>query len=112
MNGRSFKSNRKGILLMLVSSLLACSGQLFWKLAVEGSLWELLLGFALYGLGAIVMIVAYKFGSLSVLQPVLSINYILSVCIGHWVLGEQLCRLNTLGVFAVMLGVILIAGGD
>lgn len=112
MSALSFRKNGKGVLLMVVSSLLACFGQLLWKLSVKGDIWELLLGFALYGLGAIVMIVAYKFGSLSVLQPVLSVNYILSILIGYFILGEQLSLVNVLGVVAVVSGVVLIAGGD
>ena len=58
------------------------------------------------------MIVAYKFGSLSVLQPILSVNYILSVLLGYFVLGEQLSLVNVLGVLAVFVGVVLIARGE
>ena len=112
MNSFSLAKNGKGILLMICSSVLACFGQLLWKLAVDGNLLLLLMGFILYGIGAIVMIVAYKFGSLSVLQPILSVNYILSVLLGYFVLGEQLTMVNMAGVVAVFIGVVLIAGGE
>ena len=79
---------------------------------MDGNLLLLLMGFILYGIGAIVMIVAYKFGSLSVLQPILSVNYILSVLLGYFVLGEQLTMVNIAGVLAVFIGVVLIAGGE
>ena len=112
MNSFSLEKNGKGILLMICYSVLACFGQLLWKLAVDGNLLLLLMGFILYGIGAIVMIVAYKFGSLSVLQPILSVNYILSVLLGYFVLGEQLTMVNIAGVIAVFIGVVLIARGE
>ena len=67
----SLKKNKKGIILMLISSLCVCIGQLFWKLYASGSILFLILGFAFYGVGALIMIYAYKFGNLSVLQPML-----------------------------------------
>lgn len=112
MTSFSLEKNGKGILLMICSSVFACFGQLLWKLAVDGNFLLLLMGFILYGIGAIVMIVAYKFGSLSVLQPILSVNYILSVLLGYFVLGEQLTMVNITGVIAVFIGVVLIARGE
>ena len=45
------KDNTKGITLILVSALMACVGQLFWKLSAEYGLYILLLGFFCYGIG-------------------------------------------------------------
>ena len=68
----SIQKNKKGILLMLVSSICVCVGQLLWKLSAMQGLIFMLAGFAFYGAGALIMIIAYKFGKLSVLQPMLS----------------------------------------
>lgn len=73
---------------------------------------ELLLGFALYALGALIMIFAYRFGSLSVLQPMLSLNYVFIIILANAVLNEQITPLKAIGVFIIILGVILIGGGD
>ena len=108
----SLKRNKIGIILMLVSSVMACLGQLLWKMSTQGELLYLLCGFLLYGLGAIIMMVAYRYGSLSVLQPILSVNYVLSLLIGYFILDENISYLNILGVIVIILGVILIAGGD
>lgn len=108
----SFKKNRTGILLMLISSLCVCFGQLLWKLSSSGGMVELLLGFALYSLGALIMIFAYRFGSLSVLQPMLSLNYVFSIILANAVLKEQTTPLKAIGVIIIILGVILIGGGD
>ena len=108
----SIRNNKKGILLMLVSSICACIGQLMWKLSAEQGLIIMLLGFCFYGVGALVMIIAYRFGKLSVLQPMLSLNYALSIILGAMVLKEQVTILKCIGVLIIISGVVLIAGGD
>lgn len=72
----SFQKNKKGILLMLISSICVCVGQLLWKISAEKGFPIMLAGFCFYGLGALIMIIAYKYGKLSVLQPMLSLNYV------------------------------------
>jgi undecaprenyl phosphate-alpha-L-ara4N flippase subunit ArnE len=109
---KSFRKNRTGILLMVLSSLCVSFGQLLWKLAATGDSLLLIPGFGLYGLGALIMIVAYKFGSLSVLQPMLSMNYVLSIVLAGAILNEQVSVLKVMGVFVIMIGVTMIGGGD
>jgi drug/metabolite transporter (DMT)-like permease len=108
----SIKKNKLGILLMCFSSICVCIGQLLWKLSVDNGLLSLLLGFALYGIGALVMIIAYRYGSLSVLQPILSLNYVFSIILAYVVLNEQITFIKLIGVLIIIAGVILIAGGD
>lgn len=108
----SFQKNKKGILLMLISSICVCVGQLLWKLSVNQGIIIMLLGFCFYGVGALVMIVAYKFGKLSVLQPMLSLNYVLSIILATLVLKEEITLAKCIGVLIIIAGVILIAGGD
>lgn len=109
---KSFRKNRTGILLMVLSSLCVSFGQLLWKLAATGDSLLLIPGFGLYGLGALIMIVAYKFGSLSVLQPMLSMNYVLSIVLAGAILNEQVSVPKVMGVFVIMIGVTMIGGGD
>ena len=108
----SFAKNKKGILLMLCSALCACVGQLLWKLSATEGIWLALVGFVLYGLGALFMLIAYRFGHLSVLQPMQSISYILSIIIGVLILNEALTVQKVIGVLIIMAGIVLIAGGD
>ena len=58
------------------------------------------------------MIIAYKFGKLSVLQPILSLNYVLSIILAATVLKEEITILKCIGVLVIIIGVIMIAGGD
>lgn len=108
----SIKKNKKGILLMLLSSICVCVGQLLWKLSVEHGIYIMLIGFCFYGVGALIMIVAYKYGKLSVLQPMLSLNYVLSIILAAVILKEDITMLKCIGVLVIIIGVIMIAGGD
>lgn len=110
----SWKKNKKGIALMVFSSICACFGQLFWKQSVMkgGNIPLLMVGILVYAIGAVLMIVAYRFGKLSVLQPILSFNYVLSLFLGAHMLGEHISTINYIGVCIIMAGVLLISGGD
>lgn len=107
----SFRRNKQGIVLMIASSLCVCIGQLMWKLS-ESNILYLIIGFMLYGLGALLMLLAYGHGSLSVLQPMLSLNYVITVVLAYFILNENISFLKCLGIFLVMIGVFLIGGSD
>lgn len=98
--------------MMIVSSICACVGQLLWKLSAVEGIMMMLAGFVLYGIGALVMIAAYRFGKLSVLQPILSLNYVLSIVLAALVLKEEVTIIKCIGVLVLIAGVVLIAGGD
>lgn len=108
----SIRKNRKGILLMLISSICVCIGQLLWKMSAIHGIWLMLSGFAFYGVGALVMIIAYRYGKLSVLQPMLSLNYVLSIVLAALILKEKITIFKVIGVLIIIAGVVLIAGGD
>ena len=109
---KSIRMNKKGILLMLVSSICVCIGQLLWKLSAENGSIVMLAGFACYSVGALAMIVAYRYGKLSVLQPILSMNYVLSMILAMVVLKESITLIKCIGVLVIITGVIFIVGGD
>ena len=79
---------------------------------MSDGIYHLLIGFFLYGIGALLMITAYRFGKLSVLQPMLSLNYVLSIVLAVTVLKETITISKCIGVLAIIAGVILIAGSD
>jgi len=108
----SFRHNKKGILLMVVSSVFVSFGQMFWKMFHTEGLWALILGLVLYAAGAIVMIVAYKYGKLSVLQPMLCLSYVFAIFIAVFILNEMMTPFRLAGIIVIIIGVILIGGGD
>ena len=97
---------------MLISSLCVCIGQLLWELSADMGIVVMLAGFFFYGVGALVMLIAYRFGKLSVLQPMLSLNYVLSIILAAFVLKESITVQKCIGVMIIIAGVVLIAGGD
>jgi undecaprenyl phosphate-alpha-L-ara4N flippase subunit ArnE len=72
----------------------------------------LLLGFVVFGCGAVLMILAYRYGELSVLQPVNSMSYVYSLFLGHIVFHEEITVFKILGVAAIIAGVLLLERGS
>ena len=97
---------------MIVSSLFVSFGQMFWKMFHTEGVWALILGLLLYAAGAIVMIIAYKYGKLSVLQPMLCLAYVFAIFIAVFILNESMTPFRIAGIAVIILGVILIGGGD
>jgi len=108
----SFRKNKKGIIIMLFSAVCACVGQLLWKIAGTEKLLLLFAGLALYGIGAILMILSFRYGKLSVLHPVQSLKYVLSLVLAAVILNEKITPLKVIGVLLIVIGVLFIAGGD
>lgn len=108
----SFEKNKKGILIMMASAVCACVGQMLWKMSAELGIFVALCGFAFYGLGALFMLIAYKYGKLSVLQPMQSVNYVISIVLGTIVFKEAVTAGKIIGVIIIMTGIVLISGGD
>ena len=109
---RSLAENWKGMLFMSVSALTVAVGQLLWKFSGGTDLILLVLGFVSYGIGSLLMVIAFKFGRLSVVHPVLSLSYVFGIVLGYVFLGEVLSPVQFLAVTLIMSGVILIGGGD
>lgn len=109
---QSIKKNIKGILLIIIAAMLTSVGQLFWKLSHGNQIRFLVIGFICYGLGAVLMILAFRFGSLSVLHPFMSVGYIFALIIGQTQLPETVTLTKYVAVGIIMLGVTLIGGGD
>jgi undecaprenyl phosphate-alpha-L-ara4N flippase subunit ArnE len=105
------KGNKFAILLMTASSCCVCIGQLFWELSADGNLFYLCLGFLLYGAGFISMLSAYKYGSVSKLQPILSLSYVFAVLLGLCVLGESVSLQKIAGIAIITASVAAIGSG-
>lgn len=108
----SLKKNKTGIILMLFAALNTALGQMFWKMSNGELNGTLLLGFLFYFLGAVLMIISFRFGSLSVLHPFMSVGYVFSIILGFVFLSETITLKILIGIFIIMIGVMLIGGGD
>ncbi|WP_078550354.1 EamA family transporter [Litchfieldia alkalitelluris] len=108
----SFKQNYKGIILITLASLCTSFGQMFWKLSEGEISLHLIVGFVFYGIGAILMIVAFRFGAFSVIHPMLCLSYIFVIFIGVFIIGETINAFTVVGILFIMIGVVFIGGGD
>ncbi|MCL2323125.1 MAG: DMT family transporter [Oscillospiraceae bacterium] len=109
---KSISKNKKGIVYILISAFLLALGQLFWKLSGTAINLQMIIGFLCYGVGAITMVIAFKFGSMSVLHPMMSTSILFSILFGYFIFNEQITIYKVLGIFFIILGVIFIGGGD
>lgn len=96
-----------GVLLMLLCAVCLCAGQFIWK-CYSGGL-PLITGFAIYGLGALAMLCAYRLGSVSALQPINSVSYVLAAVLGNAFFHEPISIGKAAGIVVIMAGVILLA---
>ena len=105
------KMQSKGIVLMIISALATCTGQLMWKLASTNgtNLFLIAIGFVLYGTGAILMIIAFRYGEISVLQPMLSIGFVFSLLLAVVVLHEMINISKIAGILLIVCGMIVLS---
>lgn len=109
------------IALVAFCTLLTASGQLLFKMGVDSvaptfigiiTNLQLIGGFLIYGLGAAILIVALKYGELSVLYPVIALSFVWVLILSSAVLGEPVGIMRSVGVFSIILGVSSIGKGS
>ncbi len=114
------KNLKIGILIMLLCTLFTAAGQLFFKYSSESfqlnltllTNYNFILGLVLYGVGALLLIIALKFGDLSVIYPFVSLTFIWVMFISARILGEEMNNFKIGAVIFIIFGVILIARGS
>jgi undecaprenyl phosphate-alpha-L-ara4N flippase subunit ArnE len=109
---KSITKNGKGILFMLFSAILVSVAQLLWKMSNGNNFKLLIVGISLYGLSSMLMVLSYRFGSLSVLHPIMSINYGVGLALSYFFLKEIVTWQKLLGIITIIVGVVLIGGSD
>ena len=73
--------------------------------------WQLFAGLCVYGVGSMVMIVALKHGELSVLYPLISLNYVWVAILSVLLFQESMNPLKIAGICIIMLGVGVLGRG-
>jgi uncharacterized membrane protein len=106
----------KGIMLMLVCTAFTAFGQLFLKRGADDLFpiylnFELMIGFILYGVGALLMIYALKLGDLNILYPIISLTFIWVTMLSIVFLEETVSTSQYLGIGTILFGVALVSMG-
>lgn len=71
----------------------------------------LIIGCFLYGMAAIIFIIALKGGDLSVLYPIIATSYFWVTLLSQFYLGEKINFLKWTGVFIIFLGISIVGFG-
>lgn len=103
-----------GYILVVIAALCSSLGQLAWKFGADststGSAVGLYaLGFVLATAGMLLLMVSFRFGEVSILQPMMSIGFAFSVILGNIVLGEPVSPTKILGVLFIVAGAFILA---
>jgi multidrug transporter EmrE-like cation transporter len=120
------KRNPKlSIALVFICTLLGAAAQILMKNGTQGQSVEgvtalvvaiftngqLFLGYALYGLSTVALVVALKYGELSILYPVIALTYVWVTALSVMIYGEQINFFKLLGLLTVVAGVAVIGLG-
>lgn len=107
------------IILALICTIFVSTGQLFYKLGSEKvvdlpSFFNLfvIMGMVSYLIGAVLFVIALKKGELTVIAPMLSLNYIWVALLSIFFVGETINLLRWIGIASVVVGVGIIGVGD
>ena len=108
-------------LLVLFTTLLTSSAQIFYKLGSANLRFDilaiitnyyLLAGIILYAAGGILIILSFRGGEVSVLYPLIATSYIWVSLFSVYLLGEQMNAFKWLGVASIILGIASIGYGS
>ena len=66
---------------------------------------QLFVGYTLYGVSALLMIAALKYGELSILYPVIAMTYVWVAILSVTIYGESVSLLRFSGLTSIVLGV-------
>jgi drug/metabolite transporter (DMT)-like permease len=103
--------------LIFLCTTLTSSAQIFYKFgAAKLPLiffnWPLLTGLTLYGIGAIIFVIALKGGDVSVLFPIIATSYVWVSLLSNYFFNEPLNIFKWVGIFLIMVGISVIGFGS
>lgn len=107
--------------LMILCTVFTSIAQVFYKFGaarLEFDLislitnFPLITGMVLYILGAVIMIIAFKGGEVSVLYPIIATSYIWVSLLSIYFFNEALNLFRWIGIFVIIIGIIFISAGS
>ena len=104
------KTKYTGISLMVLSSFMSATGQLFWRWG-HAEVIYIFIGFLCYMIGAVLMIKGMGYIPLSVAAPLMSISYILALVYGVTLFNESINIQDLFGIVFIGIGVTMTSYG-
>ncbi|MBU0457446.1 MAG: EamA family transporter [Nanoarchaeota archaeon] len=74
--------------------------------------WQIFTGLLLYGLGAILMIIAFRGGELTVLFPIITSSYVWVTIGSSYFFEEIITSSRWIGIFLIIIGILIIIIGE
>ncbi len=115
------KTKLWAIMLMISCTLFTSSAQILLKkganilqfdmLSIITN-WYLVSGMALYGLGAILVIIAMKGGEVTVLYPIITSSYVWVTFASIYFFNESVNLFRWMGISLTVIGIIMITFGE
>ncbi len=112
------KKSKNAYFLIMIAATLSSLGQLAWKFATTPSfhaaivLLLMIVGFISAGLGLLFETVAFRYGQVSILQPMMSFSFVLSILWGTLFLSEPITLKKITAILLIVLGCILIGSDE
>jgi len=107
--------NKRSMALVFCCTLLGAAAQIFMKtganLLAHPTLLQmitnlpLMIGYSLYGLSTLLLILALREGELSVLYPIISLTYVWVTLLSVTVFGESVNGFKAAGLAIIVIGV-------
>ena len=117
IENKGFKGHnpRHAVFLMISCTLFTSLGQMLWKMGltrahVSSDIFSILnipflLGFLSYGIGAVLMLLAFQRGDLSTLYPIVATSYVWVTLLSPFLFLEVVSPLKWVGVSVIVLSV-------
>ncbi len=120
---RGLTARQRSILLVLTCTVFGAAAQMFIKSGANSlphvhgwipnalamlSNARLMLGYSLYGISTILLVVALRHGQLSLLYPVIALTYVWVAILSVMVFHEVLSPLRVSGVVVIVAGVAIL----
>ncbi|MBI2669250.1 hypothetical protein HYX14_05395 [Candidatus Woesearchaeota archaeon] len=114
-------TSRNAILLVIFCTIFTSLGQILWKFGVQDLNFtqfstflnlSLFLGFVAYGLGALLLIAAFRDGELSIVYPLAATSYVWVSLTSPLFFGDAMNAFKWTGVFLILLSVSLLGYGS
>ncbi len=115
------KTKSWAILLILFCTFLTSSAQVLYKFGIPSLNFNIMSiitnyyiigGLCLYGIGAFLMLLAFKGGEVSVLYPIFATSFIWVALMSNFFFQESLNIFKILGIASIILGISLISLGS
>jgi multidrug transporter EmrE-like cation transporter len=111
---------RRSVLLVFCCTIVGAAAQIFMKKGMDaftptvaGTLFNfpLILGYALYGVNTLMLVLALRDGELSMLYPIIALTYVWVTLISYTLLHEPPDLYKNLGISVIVVGVAVLGRG-